>query len=217
MQIQIDLSLQFTGAFNVGSGTAGGSLAQRPLLKDWRGLPYLPGSSLKGRLRHTCKQLAEGLKQASCADPRAEVMCPNGPSGDKPCPICRLFGSPAFPGPLVFSDLILAEPEFLTRNPPPTSLRYGVGISRYRRVAEDDLLYSTEVFLPGGPVIFKGSISGQIDEPDLGLLVAGLEMLATLGSGKTAGLGWFELDMTLIANLSATEAKTRWLASLTQP
>lgn len=217
MHIQIDLSLQFSGAFNIGTGTAGGSLARRPLLRDWRGLPYLPGSSFKGRLRHTCKQLTETLDQPTCTDPRAEAMCPNGPDAGQLCPICRLFGSPAQPSPLVFSDFSLAEPKFFTHTPPPGSLRYGVGISRYRRVAEDDLLYSTEVFVPGGPVIFKGNISGQVDELEFGLLVAGLELMTTLGSGKTAGLGWFELDMAITANLSATEAKARWLASLTKP
>ena len=136
MKILVDLAVRFDGAFNVGGGAMGGSTARRPLLTDWRGLPVVPGSSFKGRLRHTCKQLAEGLGTPTCDDPRPDRMCPNGPTPGASCPVCRLFGSTAQPSPLAFSDLALAEPEFLTRGePPPTSLRYGVGIARRRGVA----------------------------------------------------------------------------------
>jgi CRISPR/Cas system CSM-associated protein Csm3 (group 7 of RAMP superfamily) len=191
-------------------------------LLDWRGLPFIPGSSLKGRLRHTCKQLAEGLDLVTCAEPRAETMCPNGPIPDDYCPVCRLFGSIGNPSPLTISDLPLVEPEFLTQRarPLPTSLRYGVGISRRRRVAEDNLLFDTEVFTPGGPVTYAGEIRGEVDENGLGLLVAGLENLFTLGNSKTSGLGWFQPNFTVyqVTNkgqdeqrLSVDEIKQRWL------
>ena len=222
MQIWIELFASFDGAFNVGGGALGGSLSRRPLLTDWRGLPLVPGSSLKGRLRHTCKQLAEGLGHQTCDDPRAEAMCPNtSPSGEL-CPVCRLFGSTGNPSPLTFSDLSLVEPAFLTRGtPPPTSLRYGVGISRRRSVAADQLLYDTEVFMPGSSVTLRGEIGGHLTaERDLGLLVAGLEHLITLGGGKTAGLGWCDLDFKLYqvesdgrkTPLDPTAVKRRWLA-----
>lgn len=198
MQILIELTVSFDGAFNIGGGAMGGSLARRPLLTDWRGLPVVPGSSLKGRLRHTCKQLAEAVGQKTCEGPRAEAMCPNGPVPGELCPVCRLFGSAGHPAPLAFSDLPLVEPEFLTRGtPPPTSLRYGVGISRQRGVAADQLLYDTEVFLPGGVITFRGQISGQAEEEHLGLLVAGLENLVALGGSKSAGLGWCDLEFKL--------------------
>jgi CRISPR/Cas system CSM-associated protein Csm3 (group 7 of RAMP superfamily) len=221
MQILIELTVSFDGAFNVGGGALGGSLARRPLLTDWRGLPVVPGSSLKGRLRHTCKQLVEGIgTEKTCAAPRPEAMCPNGPTPGEFCPICRLFGSNNKPSALIFSDLSLTEPDFLTRGvPPPTSLRYGVGISRRRGVAADQLLYDTEVFLPGSTLGFRGEISGEADKEDLGLLVAGLENLITLGGGKTAGLGWCEVDFELWEvtgdggrrELGLEDVKRRWL------
>ena len=199
MQVRIELKVDFEGAFNVGSGAMGGSLAQRPLLTDWRGLPMVPGSSFKGRLRHLCKRLAEGLGLETCEAPRPEAMCPNGPHPGAFCPVCRLFGSSGLPSPLSFSDLVLIAPDFLTRGtPPPTSLRYGVGISRRRRVAADQLLYNTEVFLPGGAITLGGQIEGRVDAGDLWLLVVGLENLITLGGGKTAGLGWCDLRFRLL-------------------
>jgi CRISPR/Cas system CSM-associated protein Csm3 (group 7 of RAMP superfamily) len=221
MQILIDLTVSFDGAFNIGAGAMGGSLAQRPLLADWRGLPIIPASSFKGRLRHTCKQLAEGLGHATCNDPRADEMCPGAIPGVQVCPVCRLFGSRQTPSPLTFSDLPLVEPAFLTQGtPPPTSLRYGVGLSRRRGVAADQLLYDTEVFMPGGTITCAGEISGHVDEADLGLLIMGLENLMTLGSGKTSGLGWCQVQYRLRQVDSAgkkqaldpAEFKRRWLA-----
>jgi CRISPR/Cas system CSM-associated protein Csm3 (group 7 of RAMP superfamily) len=221
VQILIDLVVRFDGAFNIGAGAMGGSLAQRPLLTDWRGLPIVPASSFKGRLRHTCKQLAEALGYKTCNDPQADGMCPGIVPDVELCPTCRLFGSRYRPSPLTFSDLPLTEPEFLTQGvPPPTSLRYGVGLSRRRGVAADQLLYDTEVFLPGGPVTCAGEIGGQVSETDLGLLVAGLDNLMTLGGSKTSGLGWCEIhyllwqitETTEKRELDPAEFKRRWLA-----
>jgi len=221
MRFRVELRVHFDGAFNVGSGAMGGSLAQRPMLTDWRGLPMVPASSFKGRLRHTCKQLAQAMGQETCGDPVAEAMCQPG-EDEKPCPLCRLFGSPWLESPLTFTDLTLVEPAFLAeaRVLPRTNLRYGVGLSRHRRVAQDQLLYTTEVFLPGGTVTLKGEISGQADEKDLGLLVAGLENLLTLGSGKTSGMGWCDLEFDLYrieddgseTLLLVDDLRRRWLS-----
>jgi CRISPR/Cas system CSM-associated protein Csm3 (group 7 of RAMP superfamily) len=221
MRFRAKIHVHFDGTFNVGSGALGGSLAQRPMLTDWRGLPMVPASSFKGRLRHTCKQLAEAMGQETCDDPVAEAMCQPGKS-EEFCPICRLFGSPWRESRLTFTDLTLVEPAFLAeaKLPPHTSLRYGVGLSRHRRVAQDQLLYTTETFLPGGTVTLEGEINGRAEEEDLGLLVAGLENLLALGGGKTSGMGWCELEFDLYrieddgseTLLSADDLRRRWLS-----
>ena len=196
---KILLRLTFDGPFNVGAGALGGSPADKPLTRDARGLPVVPGSAFKGRLRHEVERLATLFypNEPPCGSPVAENMC----QGDgEPCPVCRLFGSPWRPGRLVFSDLTLAEPAFLAGEsraaaPPEGSLRYGVGLSRQRRVAEDQLLYTAEVFLPGTPLTLSGSIEGVLDEQELALLRAGLDGMVALGGGKTKGMGWFDLDV----------------------
>ena len=204
MKTRLDLELTFDGPLSVGSGALGGSLADKPLIRDARGQPVIPGSTLKGRLRHEVECLAPVLlpdARPPCSSPVAEHMC----QGDQePCPVCRLFGSPWHPGRLIFGDLELVAPKF--DGPPPGQLRYGVGIARRRRVAEDQLLYSTEVIAPGVPLTFKGAISGNVDEADLDLLRAGLESLFALGGAKTAGLGWFDLDVTVETEAPAAPA-----------
>jgi CRISPR-associated Csx10 family RAMP protein len=192
---RIEISLTFDGPFNVGAGALGGSLADKPLTRDARGVPMVPGSTFKGRLRHEVERLVRVLfpnEKSPCASPVADRMCQGE---DEPCLVCRLFGSPWHPGKLAFSDFVVIEPEL--DDPPLGELRYGVGLSRQRRVAEDQLLYTTEVFLPGTPITLRGTISGDFDEKDLALLKAGLENLFSVGGGKTKGLGWFDLSVSV--------------------
>ncbi len=199
MPVKIEVTLTFDGPFNVGAGALGGSLADKPLTRDARGLPVIPASTFKGRLRHEVERLVPVMRPnepAPCGSPVAERMC----QGDGPvCPVCRLFGSPWLPGKLTFSDLTLAEPKFLQtiEHPPPGALRYGVGLSRQRRVAEDQLLYTTEVFQPGTPITLTGTISGDLTAEEQALLEAGLKSLFSIGGGKSRGLGWFDLAYTV--------------------
>ena len=196
MKIKINIELTFDNPFNVGAGALGGSLADKPLTRDARGLPMVPASSFKGRLRHEIERLAPHLRpndRPPCQSPVAEMMCQGN---EPPCPVCQLFGSPWYEGRLNFSNFLLEEPSFLkTTSSPLGDLRSGVGLSRYRKVAEDQLLYTTEIFQPGTPIVLQGTIIGEIDESGLNLLNAGLESLFTVGGGKTRGLGWFDLQV----------------------
>ena len=201
MPTRIEIRLTFDGPFNVGAGALGGSLADKPLTRDARGLPMIPASSFKGRLRHEVERLAPILcpnDPPPCAAPVPDAMC----QGDQePCPVCRLFGSPWHSGKLTFSNLTLVEPDFLTTEEAPLGdLRYGVGLSRQRRVAEDQLLYTTEVLLPGTPITLStlnGTISGDLTKEELALVRTALDNLFAIGGGKTKGLGWFELKMSV--------------------
>ncbi len=192
MRIRLELQVEFDTPFNVGSGAMGGSVADKPLLRDFQGLPMIPASSLKGRLRHECERLAKALGEKCCHPPAADKMC-QGQWPDEFCPVCRLFGSPWHISPLFFSDLKPSEPALLKRGKrsPRSGLRYGVALSRRRRVAEENLLYTVETF---GPLTLSGAIEGNASEEGLALLLAGLDSLFALGGGRSGGLGWCRLE-----------------------
>jgi hypothetical protein len=123
-------------------------------------------------------------------------MCQSGNFEDL-CLLCRIFGSPWYPAPLQFDDLGLTGPadvvEMLdnTRQSAfATERRYGVAVSRRRRVAEDQLLYSREVFLPGVPLEFGGAITGCVERSGLALLWAAGRTLHNLGGARSGGMGW---------------------------
>ncbi len=63
MRVEIDLQITFKTPFCIGSGAMADSLAKKPMLKDARRRPVLPGSTLKGRLRHECERVVRALTQ----------------------------------------------------------------------------------------------------------------------------------------------------------
>jgi len=194
--VTIELTLTFQTPLNVGSGAQRGTLADRAMIKDADGWPYVPASALKGRLRHAVEQVVAGLGQRVCIT--HQNMCPD--ESGYVCPVCRIFGAPWVPGRLRFARLALSGPGELVRlledrqsqahQPPRTSHRYGVALSRRRGVAEENLLYTTELFEPGTPLEFSGALSGDLTVAQAALVIAGLRMMPALGRDKSGGLGW---------------------------
>ncbi|MBE9063119.1 RAMP superfamily CRISPR-associated protein [cf. Phormidesmis sp. LEGE 11477] len=220
----IELAAVVETALCVGAGGSSGSLADKPILKNSQGQLVIPASQVKGRLRHECEKLVRSLQWPVCKSPVATTMCPQRlgqsdtdfdlPSyrlrepigqthrdrepGYQPqthCLICQLFGNPALPARLQFSDLVCTEPEENI----PEVLRPGVSINRRRRTAEESKLYFLETSPANASLRFEGSI--QLLPPWLltegepipfakALILAGLQHIHALGGGKSTGLGW---------------------------
>ena len=203
MQLAINVTAVFHTQFNVGTGALANTFTDRPTIKDSQQRPIIPGSSYKGRLRHTSERILRTLKgsTACCLAPRAEQMCPLTPflPGEY-CPICRIFGSPMRDGALKFGDLTWNEASL---DRAPTQLRTGVAIRRRRRVAEPQKLYNRELFGPTPQTTFTGVISGHLADRDsqalAALLVVALRQMHTVGSGRSGGVGHciFEIDLTI--------------------
>ena len=77
-----------------------------------------------------------------------------------------------------------------------TAIRSGVSINRNRRVAEDHRLYFTETSLPNAGFEFSGdvTIGSKITDDQIELLSAGLKYIHAIGSGKSRGLGWLQIE-----------------------
>ncbi|WP_008308398.1 RAMP superfamily CRISPR-associated protein [Leptolyngbya sp. PCC 6406] len=197
-------------ALCVGAGGSSGSLADKPIIRNHQGQLLIPGSQLKGRLRHECEKLARGLLWPICESPVAQTMCPQMglPEGSpfrradyqlpyqqfadgRPqhhCLICQLFGNPALPSRIGVDDLICeVEPVNL-----PEVLRPGVTLNRRRRTAEDQKLYFLETSPVNVQLPFTGFIHLEPDCPPQAqpLIWAALHHIHALGGSKSAGLGW---------------------------
>ncbi len=215
--VELEITLVFATPFNIGTGALAGTTAEKPMIKDaWR-VPYVPGSALKGKLRHECERLVRTLtgdENAVCRGPQAQGMCPNvRVTGGSPCPVCRIFGRPGVPASFVFTDLgLLPElrPSLNDRTALQTQSRYGVSLSRLRRVAKEDLLYTTEIWVREPEALtFRGWIEGWLaDTSDLwqvALLLAGLRSLIALGGGRSRGLGWLRPPVSTVVRLDGEE------------
>lgn len=213
----IQVNLFFATPFHVGGGVSGESALFRPILKDALGQPYIPGSTFKGVVRHEAEKLVRGLRgdEALCRAPRPETMCPQTPKYAHFCPVCRTFGSPALPSLWHFADFRLQNQED-TQVSSVTTWRYGVGLSRYRGAAAENLLYATETVTaapyvtftttirrtaaigsdPGSPGDFCYSISEAELKGATALLCAALGSLTMLGGGRSRGLGWVNVEVS---------------------
>jgi len=202
----LTLEIKMQSPFRVGSGLGFAWKLDHLAVRDARGLPYIPGSTLKGLLRHACQRLALTLARDSYGKicQTMEHVRPCLP-GEEPCIICRLFGSRFREGSLKFGDALLspAEAERLLQErlaaprPPgtgPGESRTQVKLSRIRRVAEPELLFCGEV-LPEG-LTFIAKVKGELDACGEELLRNGARLLTHLGAQKNRGLGYCRVSVS---------------------
>lgn len=209
VQTEIPLTAVIDSALCVGAGGSTGSLADKPIVRLADGRLLIPGSQLKGRLRHECEKLARALGWPVCESPVAETMCPQIGRDNSEfqrtdyqlagktftdgepqhhCLVCQIFGNPALPSHLMVDDLIcLEDPDTL-----PEVLRPGVTINRRRSTAEDQKLYFLETSPVNVQLPFVGHLYFQPDCPSYArpLVLAALHHIHALGGSKSAGLGW---------------------------
>jgi CRISPR/Cas system CSM-associated protein Csm3 (group 7 of RAMP superfamily) len=211
-------------ALCVGAGGSSGSLADKPIVRNAEGNLLIPGSQIKGRLRHECEKIARGLGWKISESPSPGNMVirrdkkPNifsrseyevlGYNETYHCLISQIFGDPVLPSRVIFEDLICTEhPENLAE-----FIRPGVTMNRRRRTAEENKLYFLETSPPHASLRFKGQIHLLPNCPDYAkpLILAGFKHIHALGGSKSAGLGW--LSWEILPNFEVTDADWDFLA-----
>jgi CRISPR/Cas system CSM-associated protein Csm3 (group 7 of RAMP superfamily) len=205
-QVEVALTVRVRTVLAVGDPAAGGGLASRGIARDGWGRPVLPATSVKGRQRHACEQVARRLGLRVCRPPRARDMCPHAPDVPAPCPVCILFGSPGQDAALFWADLHLTSQApraaggatLLADSPPiPAVVRSGIAVSRQRGVAVGSPYHlETTPALESDELTFASerAIEGDLAQPDwLHLLLAGSRLATSIGGGATRGLGWAAL------------------------
>jgi CRISPR/Cas system CSM-associated protein Csm3 (group 7 of RAMP superfamily) len=188
--IRLEYSLHLLGPSHVGSGYGRG-LIDRVVVRNASGSIYIPGSSIKGRVRATTESLAKGLGYRCCSPPRPEEMC-----REKFCISCNLFGSPRCGERLFFSDAHLSEESMKAfdvqkahRIPGQTQARTQVLLSRYRSVAQDGHLFTSEYAV--GNLHLIGTVMGRVpnENKEIPLFLAGLLAVNFLGGSNSRGMG----------------------------
>ncbi len=141
--LELSYRLQLMGRWHFGSGLERGTL-DRAILRDGRGVPYIPGSHLKGRLREAVEWICRILKLPvfephSLDDESARRFALPQASGN---PVERLFGARDREGSLIVghahpdgtrAQKLLASPDALLplRR---VSMDRGLGRARDRRL-----------------------------------------------------------------------------------
>lgn len=209
-------------ALCVGAGGSSGSLADKPIVRNAQRQLIIPGSQLKGRLRHECEKLARSLGWQIFSAPSAISLCPTegqvetrfkndyqieGYRGYH-CFVSQIFGDPILPSRVIVDDLICS---FAVKDLPEV-LRPGVTINRRRRTAEEKKLYLLETSPVNTQLSFEGEIHLLPNHPNYAkvLIVAALHHIHALGGSKSAGLGWLHWEE--LPQISSDDAV--WLSLL---
>jgi CRISPR/Cas system CSM-associated protein Csm3 (group 7 of RAMP superfamily) len=192
-----DITAIIDSALCIGAGGSSGSLADKPIVRNAAGTLIIPGSHLKGRLRHECEKLARGLDLDVSEAPNPGTMMQ-----EPDCVISKIFGNPRNHSCLQIDDLCCEA----DRDSLPTEvIRPGVTINRRRGTAENDKLYFLETSPPNRQLQFRGQLH-LFQAPDyaLPLLVAGLKHINALGGSKSAGLGWLTWQLPETLHIDST-------------
>ncbi|NLX99914.1 MAG: hypothetical protein GXY83_27770 [Rhodopirellula sp.] len=165
-----------------------------------KGPPFVPGSQLKGVLRHQCERLALALG-ADAVDPHAtsesqqrHLVQHFRPLGESELLVDRLFGS-RYQGECLFVDNALPA----TEGTQFTSLRTRTALDRVTGTVLERHLFTTEL-AEGDNVVLQGHVRARhppgvltvFDEGvpyEYALLIAAMLSIDSLGGDKSAGLG----------------------------
>lgn len=190
---------------HTGSGEKGHYGEPLSVIKSLRTqLPYLPGSSIKGKMRHLL-EITTGKTTSG------------KPCGCGNCQICLLFGSGESlttkePSRLIFRDCFLTGESAVLIEKIGTEKKAGVRIDRTTGKAADKALYSLERVPEGAE--FNMEISCRIFEKDQvdGIkkwLLTGLYLIEqdAIGGGGTRGSGWIEFDKVTFDD---KQVDTKW-------
>ncbi|MDR7416039.1 MAG: RAMP superfamily CRISPR-associated protein [Armatimonadota bacterium] len=154
----------------------------KALVRSWKdpGHPVLPATTLKGWLRESAERLLRGLGQPACDGSRPGAMCGL-------CLVCELFGAPRRRSTLRFSDAVLAESR--------TDVRMNVSLSRHRKTAYEERLFSTEVaWQKELTAHIEGWFGSRAEaQQAAALLYVAARAGFAIGAARSRGLGWLKL------------------------
>lgn len=194
----------WNGRWHVGSGYQS-AVADRLLRRLPDETPFVPGSQIKGVLRHHCERLALAL-DLKAVDPHSskehdqQLIKHFTPLEKSNLMVDRLFGS-RYQGECLF--VTNAAPAS-SKKKDTTSVQARTAMDRVTRTVMERQLFTTE--LTEGDIALQGTIrarhpAGVLTQADDGfpyeysLLIAGLLSLDALGGDKSVGLGRCRIDL----------------------
>lgn len=196
---ELRFELVFRTPVGVFTGLGVAGLVDRVVIRDARGLPYIPGSTVKGRLRFFAERVLRSAPEKAGELRVHRTDRPHCKSFAHACTVCRLFGNPAIRARLRVGQAVLPAPTAVLfrrllaadSNPvlhPDADLRPGVAVSRRRRSAVPDHLFFDET-IPA--VTFEGRIrlAEGLRDDEITFLASVGRLVDALGSRKAAGRG----------------------------
>jgi CRISPR/Cas system CSM-associated protein Csm3 (group 7 of RAMP superfamily) len=226
LQREVTYNLKFRTPVSIFTGLGIAGILDRAILRTakWRpnpqkapvsGLPYIPGSSVKGRLRFFAERMvhSEIWEAIKPLHPGYGVICKDVQNA---CMICKIFGNASIPSLLRVCDAH-PSPEMqhlihmileAGRNPvlqSDTEIRPGIALSRFRRGALRDHLFMEEA-VP--TMVFTGTmiLDSAITEDERRFLRAAGSLVDSIGARKASGRGKLDGGIEIVDDIRKEEA-----------
>lgn len=218
--------LEVVTPIRISSGRASAT-TDAPFIKTLGGIPYIPGSSLRGAIRSEIERIiasvGDSFGMKSCilfekdkdncavkiseflrdfAEERNDGSAKNEKIAEfaekELCDVCKLFGSTIYASRLVIED----APSAAGTNT-PACIRDGVGIDRDTGAARDGVKFDYEV-IEKGRFKFRMAVENMTpqDKKMLELILNLLKQGLYVGGKRAAGLGKIQLQNLCISGFS---------------
>ena len=202
--MSIEYHVVFEEPWRIGSGEAAGSSLDSTVRKDPDGLPFVPGTTLRGIVGEALRELAHLLDVPVCD---GTLLRQGGELGklcgvhgsETPCIACLLVGSPHRPGVVSWEPAQLQDPDgdpdrdlariaaaipgHLTRH------RNRTAIDPQKGRAEDDHLFTLEESRGRLSLQARLDLEKPLTRDQLALLLGALRHVRELGGSRRRGLG----------------------------
>jgi len=160
-----------------------------PVIRNVDGTPYIPGSSIKGKVRAEAERIARSMGEEVCNPPDVKNMCGSlKDSEDKLCVVCKIFGTAgekiSRASKVKFRDALPLKPVRAEE------VRTGIALDRETGTVYRGALYTMEA-VPAGTRFRLEMVADNLTEDELRLLMAALRSVedTALGGQSTRGLG----------------------------
>lgn len=196
-----------------------------PVVKGPDGVPFIPGSSIKGVVRFQAERILRsadlGPDFRACDPFDDPCLSPKKRNSEKEpgeteakyserlwensCTACRLFGSPWIGSRLLFKDASLRNAGDLAV---VTQIRDGVGIDRDLGAAATNIKYDFETVVPGAQFDVE-VIAENVELWELGFVTSIFRLWSeghlAIGGKSTRGTGWGRLRDLVVQRVEKDE------------
>lgn len=168
--------------------------AELPVLTTPDGQPYIPGSSLKGRVRAEAERIARQNGAYVCKPPDVRNMCGTLRRNiDDFCICCRMFGTA---GDVSLASKVKFRDAYPISKVETLLERTGIAIDREKGVAVRGALYIIQG-VPAGTKFTLEIVAENVSDEELKLLKAALKSVedSALGGASTRGFGKVKISI----------------------
>jgi CRISPR-associated protein Csm3 len=196
--------LEAVTPLHIGSGKPEVELGEvdLPVLTDPEGRPYIPGSSLKGRVRAEAERIARQKGMNVCKPPDVKNMCGSlKRNPDDFCICCRIFGTA---GDLSVASKVKFRDAYPLSKVETLLERTGIAIDRDKGTVARGALYTIQA-IPAGVHFGLEIVCENMSEDELRLLKAALKSVedSALGGSSTRGFGKVKIKIDAVKERTA--------------